>query len=298
MKDHIKKLEEIQGGNKKAFERIDEASRVGRAAAGVKNVAKSVVGKGQNTSPIIHRGGNQFSINGNPVEYMFLHASIESIVNSPNWNGPWKWLLDGKYSCRYLSLASNKIVFCGDWLDGDCKPNKFQDTISHISRFLGGRFLGGAYQAENNGYGKENVADHAPKVLPISFVSGTYKDNKEGIFGNKDLIETPTGYKGVELVKIPVGYYLVLNKGMRSEAGFQLTRRINEKDSIFSFNIFPKESSASLKWDTIRNNFAAYNFIQVGKSYELPGIIKIKKINSIHVQQNINTLNKMCTYSH
>jgi len=205
----------------------------------------------------------------NPIDDMGSDGSIQYNVEGGLKLFP--WLFNATFSAEFIYFKNKKVWFRGRWENGIFEGERFMEG----SQFVSGKFKGGIYEAENDGY----------EAAPDSFLSGTWENYEHGILGRelytKPIINTE---ESVELVSVPTGWFVTLIGEQNAKVTFKIIKKIDDKNTDFIFQIYPNLHSLQIAWETIRANYLNNGYIIKGKSFELLGNqYKINKVNSIVV---------------
>lgn len=219
--------------------------------------------------------GSGYLLNGNRVDKFFTDGSFFPYSDTM-WNQKENiWVLNGKFNASTIYIKDKQISIEGEWYSGEFNGYEF---YGNHSVFKGGTFHGQIYSAPNKSY--QAGADN--------YYTGIYKDNKDGILGYDNINqEIDNNVTDVELVTIPVGWYVSLEDENGKKKSFQVSKRLDEKNTYFQFISIPNRTTINVAWETIRSDYLNKGFIVKGRPFNLFNVGKFGNITKIEIKQEM-----------
>lgn len=261
--DPIKKFEELENKNNDLFEGL-----FSKGTGYAKPDLRRVISEDGQSGLYVN--------NGRWVNHIKRYKSVPGIFieySDEIWrDGALKWLYDARFTADFVDfegIEPEQITFTGVWEWGEFIGKTFSNSAGRVSYFVNGTFRGKSYAGSNMGFGHDQSGQ---KTLGAnSFIDGIFWDNENGILGTTNL-DYAENYDEIELIRIPVGATVVINKGMGSEEQvFVLQKRLNEKSSDFVFYKPISRESFRIPWSTIRESYDSVGYLKRGSGYALQG---------------------------
>ena len=231
----------------------------------------------QETNYLQKAKGAGYYLNGNYVYSMYGDGRINPLFQNV-WKLPkYKWLLDSKFKASVISLSEDGVSFMGKWYEGEFLGYRFSSGNDVL--FLGGTFNGKIYDAAN----------HTFKVEPQNYINGLFLDYKNGILGRelyKNNIQNTNSF--IEIIRIPDNWVVTIKGDDNKKLSFKVLKKIDDKNTNFVFEIITTNEKKMVNWESIRNNYEKFGYIQKGGNFGLFGKnLFIKNIKSIVLEQTV-----------
>lgn len=185
-----------------------------------------------------------------------------------------RWLLDGSYEAKNLSLSKTytngpvkgrDIYFVGIWKSGD-----FKGVMGKNSIITGGYIVDGIYAAKSVGF----------KIPPYNLISKGYVILGDKIMG-LPIVEPNKKYKSLSIYQVRKGDKIKIIDNNDKEHVITVDKNFTEKSLDISIN------GTVINWDNYnrsRSNFMK-SVMKIGNSFSIPNIIDVNDgIQSIEVK--------------
>jgi len=217
-----------------------------------------------------------YFLNRNPVTQFFSDGSENPFMDDTWQKTKNLWALNGVYNATTIHIKNNQISMNGRWVDGNFAGYEFFGTQSV---FEGGSFNGQRYSAPNKSF----------LIEAHNYYSGVFINNKNGILGKSDIIQetTSSGIKSVELITIPIGWYVLLTDDKNMKFQFKITKRIDEISTEFKFLSLPTQTEVSVPWEDIRSHYVQRGYISQGRLFQTFSAPNFGTIAKIEIKKSI-----------